>query len=416
MNLAFLSIIVLVIAIAIGYFRNLNTGLVGISLAMLFGVIVAGIAPKKVIGFWPASLCMTIMGVTFLFAIAKQNGTLDIFAQYMTRLANGKAKFLPFVFFLLPGILGFVGVTGPVVLAICAPIVMAIGHENNIDDLDITISAVFGCLAGSLNSVNVSGAIAKNLGSEAWTAAGLSGTLEYSKVFIGCFLIFTLEFLVAYFIRGMYKYKDAPIERTKLVMNNNQVITMVIVVATLFSILVLKQDTGLMTFLGGTILLLLKFGNQKDAIAGISWSTVILVGGMTMLIKVVGNVGGIQLMSNKLATIMTGNTAPSFLAITAALMSSVSSAAGVVMPTLIPTIPALMKEVAGSGFMSLLIGIVFGAHAVTLSPMSTLGALCLASSSEEKKGKLFTQQLVAAVISTVATSILLYILCVLNVF
>lgn len=131
-----------------------------------------------------------------------------------------------------------------------------------------------------------------------------------------------------------------------------------------------------------------------------------------MLIKVVGTVGGIQLLANKLAAVMSSNTASYMLSVTAALMSSVSSASGVVMPSLIPTIPALMQEITGAHFIPMLIGIVFGAHAVTLSPMSTLGALCLASSSEQHKGRLFTEQILAAVIASAATAALLYILCV----
>mgnify|MGYP003265941545 CR=1 FL=1 len=416
MSLATISIIVLVIAIAIGYFRNLNTGLVGLSLAMLFGTLVAGISAKKIIAFWPYSLCMTIMGITFLFAIAQKNGTLALVANYMTKLANGKAKLLPFVFFLLPGILGFVGVSGPVVLAIVAPVVMAIGRSNKIPDLDITISAVFGCLAGSLNSVNISGAIAKQLGTEAWAATKMSGVFDYDTIFLGCLAIFTFEFLVAYFIRGMYRFKDVVISEEKLELTTVHKLTIVITALALFSILVLKTDTGLTAFLAGTVLLLLKCGKQNDAIAGISWSTVILVGGMTMLIKVVGSVGGIQLIADKLGTVMTGNTAPSLLAVTASLMSSVSSASGVVMPSLIPTIPALMQAIGDAHFVPMLIGIVFGAHAVTISPMSTLGALCLASSSEEHKGRLFTQQLIIAVVASIATAVILYILCVAKIY
>ncbi len=416
MGLAVISLLTLVVAVAIGYFRNINTGLIGISLAMLFGTLAAGLKVSKVVGFWPYSLCLTIMGVTFLFAIAQKNGTLTILARYMTKLANGKAKLLPFMFFLIPGILGFAGVTGPVVLAIVAPLVMAIGRENKIPELDITISAVFGCLAGSLNSVNVSGAIAKNLGSEAWTVAGLGGNLDYNKVFLGCLFIFTFEFLVAYFLRGMYRFRDVTVQEEKLEMTSVHKITTAVVVAALFSILVLKTDTGLTSFLAGTILLLLKCGKQNEAISGISWSTVMLVGGMTILIKVVGAVGGIQLLANKLATIMSGNTAPSILAVTAALMSSVSSASGVVMPSLIPTIPALLKEITGASFVPMLIGIVFGAHAVTISPMSTLGALCLASSSEENKGGLFAKQLIAAVVASIGTAVILYLLSVGDVF
>ena len=316
----------------------------------------------------------------------------------------------------MPAILGFAGVTGPVVLAITAPILMSIGRENKIPNLDVTICAVYGCLAGSLNVVNASGAIASTLGGEAFLKAAISGNFDYNRVFFGVAAIFTFEFLVAYFVRGMYKFKDCATDSEAIQLTNEQKVTLIVVILALFSILVLHTDTGLTAFLAGSLLLLLGIGNQKEAIAGISWSTVLLVGGMSLLIKCVGAAGGISLLTDALSPLMTKNTSAPVLNIIAALMSCVSSASGVVMPTLIPAIPDFMTKVNGVSFYAMLIGVVFGAHAVTHSPMSTLGALCLATSDEESKGKLFTQQLIVAVISTLGTAVILYICSLLNVF
>jgi len=89
-------------------------------------------------------------------------------------------------------------------------------------------------------------------------------------------------------------------------------------------------------------------------------------------------------------------------------MSSVSSASGVVIPTLVPAVPNIVNQVSGSvSPYALVAAIAVGAHMVTFSPLSTLGALTLASSkNEENKQKLFTQLLAVGLSSVVFAGIL----------
>lgn len=88
------------------------------------------------------------------------------------------------------------------------------------------------------------------------------------------------------------------------------------------------------------------------------------------------------------------------MAVSAGLLSAVSSASGVVMPTLIPTAPTVAAGLSGVLPIVLVAGVVVGAHVVTISPLSTIGALGLSSANAETdKNKLFGQMLICAVIS-----------------
>ena len=409
-TLAIVSLLFFAAAIALGYFRNLNMGLIGISFAMIFGVYICKIAAKTVVGYWPIDLCMTFMGMSFLFSIADKNGSLQVVADSMTKMLRGKVKLFPFFFFFLPVVLNFCGVSCPSTLAIVGPIFMSVAHENKMEDLDVTICAVAGSLAGAFSKVHPTGAVAYNLGLEAWTASGFPAeTFNYGKVIFGLFAFFTVEFLLVYFIRGMFRYQDCEVSQQRVTINGEQKTTMVVIAIALLAILIFGTHTGLTAFLAGTFLLLLGIGKQKEAIAGISWNTVILVGGMTLLIKVVGTAGGISMISDALSSIMTKNTAASLLNCVAALMSCVSSATGVVMPSLLPTIPDMLANISGVGFYPMFIGIVLGANVVTFSPLSTLGALMLSVSEENKKGKLFTQQLIFAILSTLFAALVLFL-------
>ena len=56
MNIALISLIALIMAIAIGYFRKLNTGIVSVGFAFLIGTFLVGLEAKQIIGGWPLKL------------------------------------------------------------------------------------------------------------------------------------------------------------------------------------------------------------------------------------------------------------------------------------------------------------------------------------------------------------------------
>lgn len=166
-----------------------------------------------------------------------------------------------------------------------------------------------------------------------------------------------------------------------------------------------KKAVGYKFTKGAAMLLLLEVVDQEKAIYGIPWSTLILVSGVAILVNVVNIAGGIDMLSAILASIMTERTAPGILAITSGFMSAVSSASGVVMPTLIPTIPNIVSEIGGSPY-AMMAGLIVGAHMVTFSPLSTLGALTLASATDRTdKQKLFTQLLIVGLASVLLAGI-----------
>jgi len=91
-------------------------------------------------------------------------------------------------------------------------------------------------------------------------------------------------------------------------------------------------------------------------------------------------------------------------------MSTFSSASGVVMPTLIPTVPGLVSRIAGVSPESLVSAIVMGAHAVTNSPLSTLGALAIAAAPDTiNKEKFFTQLLAVGIGGVLFVGFIMYI-------
>lgn len=409
---AYFSLAVLVVVVLISYFTNVNAGVLGILFAFVTGVYLLGslsagevtMTAKNVIAGWPNSTIMTLMGMTFLFGIAKVNGTLENVAKFIVSLVRGKRVLLPFVFFLLSAVLSYVG-PGPVVMvAIIAPITLAAGGAAGISDEISGFSTITGCLAGGLNKITPSGVIAYERGMEV-------GVMDYNPVFLSCMLISIVLFACFFvFFGGLKLAKEGSGNATneKITFDKNQTVTLVIIAIALLLIMILKTDTALTGFAAAAILLVLKVADQKKSIAAISWNTILLVGGMGMLVNVVSVAGGIDALTAALATIAGPKTAAPIMSITASLMSAVSSASGVVMPTLIPTIPGMVEAMGGAVSNSaLLSAIVVGAHLTTISPMSTLGAMTLGATNEgTNKEKFFTTLLIGAIFAAVFGAII----------
>ena len=144
-------------------------------------------------------------------------------------------------------------------------------------------------------------------------------------------------------------------------------------------------NVGLAAICVAVLLIVFRCADEGAALKKVSWGTLLMITGMGILISMVTELGGIDLLRKGLETIIGEKTAASIMCLLAGVMSWFSSASGVVMPTLIPTVPGM---VPGSELV-ITVGLCIGAHLAALSPLSSCGGLMLAaySSSEEVTAK-----------------------------
>ncbi|MBQ6424253.1 MAG: hypothetical protein IJJ93_03150, partial [Acidaminococcaceae bacterium] len=84
--MALLSLGLLLLAIFLGFFRHMNTGLLAIGFALILGRL-SGISDKEIISGFNYSLFMILLGVTYLFSLAQLNGSLELLAKKVVALA-----------------------------------------------------------------------------------------------------------------------------------------------------------------------------------------------------------------------------------------------------------------------------------------------------------------------------------------
>ena len=89
--------------------EDLNVGF----LAIGFAIIVAGVwgdtKGAAVLNYFPTSLFMILVGVTFLFGMAQTNGTMEKLTAYAVRATGGNVALMPLVVFMLTTIITTIG-------------------------------------------------------------------------------------------------------------------------------------------------------------------------------------------------------------------------------------------------------------------------------------------------------------------
>ena len=92
------------------------------------------------------------------------------------------------------------------------------------------------------------------------------------------------------------------------------------------------------------------------------------------------------------------------------LISAYSSSSGVVLPAFLPTIPGLIENLGGGDPIAIAASVNVGAHLVDVSPLSTLGAICIASApATENRTVLFNKLLAWGLAMSVVGGFVCYI-------
>ena len=383
----YISLIVLIAVIAVAFIFKVNTGLAAIfaSMALVYGV---GMSEKFIISSFDSKMFLMLFGVMYLFCIAQENKTLDVLARKVIALCKGKVKLFPLILFLLGAVLSAVGPGLISVTALMAAIIVALAKQTGCSPISLLPFGTLGAFAGGLSPVTPSGIVAITKAGEAGIA-GLEGPLNLKMALVNLLFAVVLYFAVFKWHKFTPAPADTDAEAEKVPpFTGKQWATLVgIVVVAVMAFL--GMNVGLAAVCVAVLLTVFRCADEGAALKKISWGTLLMITGMGILISVVTELGGINLLCNALQKLVGETTASAIMCFLAGVMSWFSSASGVVMPTLIPTVPALSASLGGGSELVITVGLCIGAHMAALSPLSSCGGLMLAaySSSGEVSAK-----------------------------
>ncbi len=397
MNVALISLLALVAAVLLSGFRRVNIGIIALGFAWVIGHYIAGQPIAFLLESFPLNLAAMLFGVSFLFGIAEQNGSLRRITYRVMRLVRGRAALMPLVFFVLAALLSTSGAGNIATVAVLAPMAMATAGEMRINALLMSIMLANGANAGTFSPIAPTGIIANSLIQQIGVEMQ-----PWTQVYLPTLLAQTFVALVSYGVFGgiaLWRHHEGDGEGAAgshaiEPITAANVMTLLCIAIFIVGVVFFKADAAFLTISLAILLCILGMGDQEAAVKAAPWNTILMVCGVSVLIAVLQATGGLDLFTSLLARVSTLATVTGVIALAAALLSVYSSSSGVVMPAFIPLIPGLIAQLGGGSPVALVSSINVGSHLVDVSPLSTLGALCIANAPPgEDRDRLFRRLL-----------------------
>ena len=390
MSPAIWSLIALIVAIVASVASRVNVGILAIALAWVVGVFIAGQKPETLIQGFPASLFLTLAGVTLLFGLAQANGTLGRLTGSALQLTRGATRWLPLSFFLVAGLVSTVGPGAVASVALVAPIAMAVGLSAGVPPFLTALMVANGANAGALSAISSVGIIANTKMAE----AGLGG--HEVKVWFANFAAHVLVGGAAYFALGGHRLPNRPVQPTHPAtepMSPAQWTAAGVIAIWIVGVAFFKFPVGLSAFGAAAVIILLRSADEVAAIRLIPLGVILMVSGVSVLIAMLEKTGGMELFTTMLARLATGPTVNGVIAFVTGAISTYSSTSGVVLPAFLPTSADIVAKVGGGDPLAVALSINVGSSLVDVSPLSTLGAICVATLTDPAAARRLFRQL-----------------------
>jgi Na+/H+ antiporter NhaD/arsenite permease-like protein len=334
-------------------------------------------------GGFPGQLFLTLAGVTLLFTLAQGNGTLDKLAHHAVRSCRGNRGVMPIMFFLLAAGLASIGPGNIATAALMAPMAMTTAGRVGIPLFLMAIMVGNGANAGSLSPFAPTGIIVNGVmarigmpGYEVQTY--LYNLMAHAVVAFGGYFLFGGWKLFRIHTPVPYAGSDAPVA-DEAPLETRHWITLTVIGLLLVSVIFFDVNVGMGAFAAASILVLFRLADDRDAIKRMPWGVIMMVSGVTVLISVLEKAEGIDLMVAQLARFATADTVTGQVALLTGLVSVYSSTSGVVLPAFLPMVPGLAQQLGSTNPLAIASSMNIGGHLVDVSPLSTIGALCIAS-------------------------------------
>lgn len=429
----------------------INMGVLAFSGAFLVGTLVAGMNAKAIMAGFPADLFLTLAGITYLFALAQNNGTIDWLVGLAVRAVGGRIAAIPWIMFLIAAALTSVGAVSPAAVAIIAPIALGFAAKHGINPLMMGLMIIHGAQGGGFSPISIYGGITNKIVAKAGLPLSETTTMLASfgvnlAVALGLFVLMGgLKLMrrtsqapdsvppippVARPQGGPQVFGDAEGasygESRRVAASRSsmlgQVTTMsfsgpkpyqVITALGLLTLAVLtlayKMDIGFVSISIGLLLSLLQPRLQKSALGQVSWPEIMLIVGVSTYVGVLEKMGTISFVGNSVAQLTSPLTAALLLCFVGAVISAFASSTAV-LGSLIPLgVPFLQGDNSGMaiGFIA---AMAVSSTIVDVSPFSTNGALVLANAKGVDRDRFFRQLMVYGAAVTVIAPVVVWLL------
>ncbi|EGD42898.1 SLC13 family permease [Nocardioides sp. WG-D5] len=401
------AIIALVALFVAGTLLPINMGALAYVAAWLVGMFALNLDEKEILAGVSADLILTLIGVTYLFAIARNNGTVDLIVSSAVRAVGGRVALIPWVMFGVTALLTAMGAASPAACAIIGPVALGFAGRYKINPLMMGMFVVHGAQGGGFSPISIYGTITNSVmvdnGLPASEMTVFLTSLVVNLIMAGI-LFFALggrslmsmrldpdeaasaaagvpgelnEGGVTVPARG---YGTVAPTGTKPGIRTEQLLTLAAFVIVAAVALFFDKNIGFASITAATVLAALSPSQHKDAIRQIAWPTVLLVAGVSTYATILNTAGSPEFVGGWAAGLGVAAIGALILCYVGAVVSAFASSTAL-LPIIIPIAVPLIAE-GGISAAMFVAALAISSTIVDVSPFSTNGALMLANRPE----------------------------------
>ncbi|CAN5410215.1 SLC13 family permease [soil metagenome] len=432
-----ISIIVLGLMFLIGTVRNVNLGVLGLVAAFAVGLLVVHMSTDDILAGFPVDLLMALMGLTFLFGFAQQNGSIDLLVGWGLKAVRGRVALAPWIFFALTGVLMSLGAI--FAIACIAPLAIPFARKYNINQLMMGMMVVHGGMTGAFSPISVYGAFVNGFLVKEGLPSNQLVLFLIPLVFNLLIGIVIYTFLGGRQLMGLRLRADGVVTRDGEDLEGStpaaggpvdsgggagagssrgavaaktrpaatppvaatsastrptgyQSLTLIGLAVLAIGTAGLQLDISILSLTIAAVLAIVNPAEAKKSLANVSWPIVVLVGGVVTYINVMQTAGAIDYVSTAAASIGIPLLVALLLCYMAGIVSALASSLATIGVAIAIAAPMLADGALNPiGFVAAL---AISATVVDVSPFSTNGAMVLANVDEANRDKYFRQMLV----------------------
>lgn len=401
------AIIALVALFVAGTLLPINMGALAYVAAWLVGMFALNLDEKEILAGVSADLILTLIGVTYLFAIARNNGTVDLIVSTAVRAVGGRVALIPWVMFGVTALLTAMGAASPAACAIIGPVALGFAGRYKINPLMMGMFVVHGAQGGGFSPISIYGTITNSV----MVDNGLPAS--EMTVFLTSLVVNLIMAAILFFAlggRSLMSMRLDPAEArnaaagvpdelneggvtvpargygtvaptgTKPGIRTEQVLTLAAFVIVAAVALFFDKNIGFASITAATVLAALSPSQHKDAIRQIAWPTVLLVAGVSTYATVLNTAGSPEFVGGWAAGLGVAAVGALVLCYVGGVVSAFASSTAL-LPIIIPISVPLIAE-GGISAAMFVAALAISSTIVDVSPFSTNGALMLANRPE----------------------------------
>lgn len=403
----------LVLIFVLGTLRSINLGVLSLAATFIVGTLLTRESVADMYRGFPVDLLILLVGVTYLFGIAANNGTIERVVAAAAARVQGRRALIPWIVFVLAAFPTMAGALGSAAAAMLAPIALRLAERCSLDRRMIGLMVLHGSACGNFSPLNALGAIvlqgAARSGLEVSAAAVFLANVGYNIV-LGAVIFVWFGGLQLGKRAGPSdpppEVEDSPTPAASTRAAHVSTAVALVLVAVLA--LVYGWSIGFVALLAAAALHILFPQSSHGAERRIPWDVVLLVCGIVTYVSALQRAGTVDAIGSGIVALDAPLLGALLICAVGAVTSAFASSAGILGAMIVLAAPFMAQGTVS--VTGLVIALAISATVVDSSPFSTAGALVVANTTAAERAVVYRGLLAWAAVMVVTAPLATWLL------